>query len=146
MDVQEVDILLVEDDPNDLELTTRVLNKLPWGQRVFAVRDGAEALEFLFGTGAYARRNLRYRPRMILLDLKLPKVDGIEVLRRIKSDDRTRTIPTVVLTSSREERDIVESYELGVNSYVVKPVQFDQFEVAVSELGLYWMQVNTLPA
>jgi CheY-like chemotaxis protein len=145
MDVQEVDILLVEDDPNDLELTTRVLNKLPWGRRVFAVRDGAEALDFLFGTGTYTRRNLRYRPRMILLDLKLPKVGGIEVLRRIKSDERTRTIPTVVLTSSREERDIVESYELGVNSYVVKPVQFDQFEVAVSELGLYWMQVNTLP-
>jgi CheY-like chemotaxis protein len=145
MDVQEVDILLVEDDPNDLELTTRVLNKLPWGRRVFAVRDGAEALDFLFGTGTYARRDLRYRPRMILLDLKLPKVGGIEVLRRIKSDERTRTIPTVVLTSSREERDIVESYELGVNSYVVKPVQFDQFEVAVSELGLYWMQVNTLP-
>ena len=145
MDVQEVDILLVEDDPNDLELTTRVLKKLPWGRKVFAVRDGAEALDFLFGTGTYARRNLRYRPRMILLDLKLPKVGGIEVLRRIKSDERTRTIPTVVLTSSREERDIVESYELGVNSYVVKPVQFDQFEVAVSELGLYWMQVNTLP-
>jgi two-component system response regulator len=145
MDVQEVDILLVEDDPNDLELTTRVLNKLPWGRRVFAVRDGAEALDFLFGAGAYARRNLRYRPRMILLDLKLPKVGGIEVLRRIKSDERTRTIPTVILTSSREERDIVESYKLGVNSYVVKPVQFDQFEVAVSELGLYWMQVN-LPA
>jgi CheY-like chemotaxis protein len=142
MDVQEVDILLVEDDPNDLELTTRVLNKLPWGRRVFAVRDGAEALDFLFGGGAYARRNLRYRPRMILLDLKLPKVGGIEVLRRIKSDERTRTIPTVILTSSREERDIVESYKLGVNSYVVKPVQFDQFETAVSELGLYWMQVN----
>ena len=109
------------------------------------VRDGAEALDYLFGEGQYAGRDIRNTPRVILLDLKLPKVDGLEVLRRVKNDPRTQMIPVVMLTSSREERDIVESYELGVNSYIVKPVDFEQFTAAVQNLGMYWLLLNEPP-
>lgn len=140
-----IEILLVEDNPNDEEMTRRELWKHGVTNLIHVVRDGAEALEFIFGTGAYAGRNVDHHPRLIMLDLKLPKVDGLEVLRQIKGDDRTRTIPVVVLTSSREDSDIVESYQLGVNSYVVKPVDFDQFSEAIRHLGLYWLRVNELP-
>jgi len=141
-----VEILLVEDNPNDVELTLHALKKNNIANRIEVVRDGAEALEFIFATGAYADRQNLEKPRVILLDLKLPKVDGLEVLRQIKADPRTRTIPVVALTSSREERDIVESYNLGVNSYIVKPVDFEQFTEAVRTLGLYWLLLNQPPA
>ena len=138
----QIEILLVEDNPNDVELTLHVLKKYNLGNRIEVVRDGAEALEFIFCTGKYAHRSIENSPKVILLDLKLPKVDGLEVLRRVKSDPRTRTIPVVVLTSSREERDIVESYRLGVNSYITKPVDFEQFTEAVRQLGFYWVLLN----
>ncbi len=140
-----VEILLVEDNPNDVELTLRVLQKNNISNRLHVVRDGAEALEFIFCTGAHAARNVENSPKVILLDLKLPKVDGLDVLRQIKADLRTKTIPVVVLTSSREERDIVESYRLGTNSYIVKPVDFEQFTEAVRQLGLYWLLLNQPP-
>lgn len=140
-----IEILLVEDNPNDVELTLHALRKNNITNRIHVVRDGAEALDFLFRTGAYAERSAQNGPKVILLDLKLPLVDGLEVLRRIKSDARTRTIPVVVLTSSREERDIVESYQLGVNSYITKPVDFQQFTEAVRNLGLYWLLLNQPP-
>ena len=140
-----VEILLVEDNPNDLELSLHAFKKNRLTNRIQVVRDGAEALEFIFCTGAYAERNIRDSPKVILLDLGLPKVEGLEVLRRIKADARTQKIPVVVLTSSREERDIVESYHLGVNSYIVKPVDFDQFTEAVRQLGLYWVLLNQSP-
>ena len=139
---QPIEILLVEDNPDDVELALHALKRNNFSNRIHVVRDGVEALEFIFGTGAYDGRNLHDVPRVILLDLKLPKVDGLEVLRRVKADARTRMIPVVVLTSSREERDIVESYQLGVNSYIVKPVDFQQFTEAVRELGLYWLLLN----
>ena len=145
MNDRPVEILLVEDNPNDVELTLHALKKNNIANRIEIVRDGAEALDFIFCTGAYAPRNIDHAPKVILLDLKLPKVDGLEVLRQIKSDPRTRTIPVVVLTSSREERDIVESYNLGVNSYIVKPVDFEQFTEAVRHLGLYWLLLNQPP-
>ena len=141
-----VDILLVEDNPNDLELALRALKKHNLANNVIVARDGAEALDFIFGTGSYAHRQIEKIPKLVLLDLKLPKVDGLEVLRRIKADERTKTIPVVVLTSSQEERDVVDSYRLGVNSYIVKPVDFDQFIDCVSELGLYWLVCNQPPA
>lgn len=138
-----VEILLVEDNPNDLELALHALKRNKLANRIHVVRDGAEALEFLFRTGAYEDQGEHNgHPRLILLDLKLPKVDGLEVLRRIKSEESTQSIPVVMMTSSREERDIVESYRLGVNSYIVKPVNFDQFTEAVRQLGLYWMVLN----
>jgi len=140
-----IEILLVEDNPNDVELTLHALKKNNLTNRVYVVRDGAEALEYLFSSGAYAERDLNQTPKVILLDLKLPKVDGMEVLKRIKADERTRSIPVVVLTSSREERDIVDSYRLGVNSYITKPVDFDQFTEAVRQLGLYWLLLNQPP-
>jgi len=140
-----VEILLVEDNPSDMELTLRALKKNNLANRVRVACDGVEALDFIFATGAYAGRNALDNPRLILLDLKLPKVDGLEVLRRLKADPRTRRIPVVVLTSSREERDIVESYSLGVNSYIVKPVDFEQFTAAVRELGFYWLLLNQSP-
>lgn len=140
-----VEILLVEDNPNDIELTLHAFKKYNLANRVRVVRDGAEALEFIFGTGPYAGRGLNDGPRVILLDLKLPKVDGLEVLKQIKVDPRTRSLPVVVLTSSREERDIAESYTLGVNSYIVKPVDFDQFSDAMRQLGLYWLLLNQPP-
>lgn len=145
MNQNEVEILLVEDNPNDVELTLRALKKHNLANKVYVVKDGAEALEFIFGTGAYAERDINYNPKVILLDLKLPKVDGLEVLRRIKSDERTKVIPVVVLTSSKEERDLVESYKLGANSYITKPVDFDKFVEPVSELGLYWLLLNQPP-
>ena len=140
-----LEILLVEDNPNDLELALHALKRNHLANHIEVVRDGAEALAFIFGTGAYASRDLNQNPRVILLDLKLPKVDGLEVLRRIKSDERTRTIPVVILTSSQEERDIVESYRLGVNSYIAKPVDFEQFTEVVRQLGLYWLLINQPP-
>lgn len=141
----QVEILLVEDNPNDVELTLRALKKHHLTNKVHVVRDGAEALEYIFATGAYASRAINHNPRVILLDLKLPKVDGLEVLRRVKSDERTKVIPVVVLTSSKEERDLVESYKLGANSYITKPVDFESFVEAVAELGLYWLLLNQPP-
>ena len=145
MDLKGVEILLVEDSPADAELAVRALRKQNLANKLHLVRDGAEALEFIFATGAYASRGVENVLKVVLLDLKLPKVDGLEVLRRIKSDPRTKRIPVVVMTSSREERDVVESYELGVNSYIVKPVDFEQFVRSVSELGLYWLLLNQPP-
>ncbi len=141
-----VEILLVEDNPNDAELTLRALRKNNVSNRIHVVRDGAEALEFIFGKGAYNGRSLKEGPKVILLDLKLPKVDGLEVLRQIKNDQQARKVPVVILTSSKEERDIVEGYRLGVNSYIVKPVDFAQFTEAVRQLGLYWILLNQPPA
>jgi len=140
-----VEILLVEDNPQDVEMTLRAFRKRNLTNKVHVVNDGEEALEYIFANGSYAHRDIRHQPRIILLDLKLPKVDGLEVLRQVKSDERTRTIPVVVLTSSREEQDVVESYKLGVNSYIVKPVDFDKFLDSVGELGLYWMLLNEPP-
>ena len=145
MDNRPIEILLIEDSPADVELTLHALKKNNLTNRIQVARDGQEALDFIFATGAFSDRRGDDRPRVILLDLKLPKVDGLEVLKRLKSDLRTRTIPVVVLTSSREERDIVESYELGVNSYIVKPVDFEQFTEAVRHLGLYWLLLNQPP-
>lgn len=142
---QPVEILLVEDNPSDEELTLHALRKHHLVNEIFVTRDGAEALDFLFRRGAYADRGPLDGPRMILLDLKLPKVDGLEVLRQIKADDALRRIPVVVLTSSNHETDIVESYNLGVNSYIVKPVEFDQFTETVRQLGMYWLLLNETP-
>ncbi len=140
-----VEILLVEDNPNDVELTLMALKENNLANHIHVVRDGEEAIEFVFGTGRYSGRDMSIIPKVILLDLKLPKVDGIEVLRKIRSDERTKIIPVVVLTSSREERDIVETYKLGVNSYIVKPVQFENFVKVIKDLGLYWLVVNQPP-
>lgn len=136
-----VEILLVEDNPHDAELTLHALKKHNISNHVTVVEDGAEALDFVFRTGPHAQHRGK-APKVILLDLKLPKVDGLEVLRRLKADDATRGIPVVVLTSSREERDIIEGYRLGVNSYIVKPVDFQQFTDAVRQVGLYWLLLN----
>ena len=135
-------ILLVEDNPDDEALTLRALKKNNIGNKVVVVRDGAEALDFLFCSGDYADRDPRDKPQVILLDLKLPKVDGLEVLRRIRADPSTRTLPVVMLTSSKEEQDVVNSYLIGVNSYVRKPVDFIQFVEAIRQLGLYWLVLN----
>lgn len=137
-----VEILLVEDSPSDLELTLHALRRNNIANNIRVVSDGEEALDFIFCENDYINRDITNTPRIIMLDMKLPKVDGIEVLRRIKKDARTRKIPVVMLTSSREEKDIVESYELGVNSYIVKPVDFDQFTEAVRQVGLYWLLLN----
>ncbi len=144
--MHEVEILLVEDNPNDVELALRALKKNNLANRVLTVKDGAEALDYIFGRGTHRERNVENVPRVILLDLKLPKVDGIEVLRAIRSDERTKYIPVVILTSSSEERDIVETYKLGVNSYIVKPVNFEKFIDVVRELGYYWLLLNHRPA
>lgn len=141
----EVEILLVEDNPTDAELALRALNKHNLANRVVHVHDGEEALDFIFGRGTFSARSAGNGPKVILLDLKLPKVDGLEVLRTLKSDPRTQLFPVVVLTSSREEQDIIESYRLGVNSYIVKPVDFDQFLAAVKEIGWYWLLLNQPP-
>jgi CheY-like chemotaxis protein len=143
--VQEVEILLVEDNPTDAELAMRALKKSNLANKLVWVKDGAEALDFIFAQGVYASRSVSNGPKVIMLDLRLPKVDGMEVLRRIKNDERTRTIPVVVLTSSKEDRDVAESYSLGVNSYISKPVEFDDFAKTVSELGMYWLLVNHPP-
>jgi two-component system, response regulator len=142
----ELEILLVEDNIHDAELTIRALKRRNLANNLVHVQDGAEALDFLFGQGAYAHRDIGQHPKVVLLDLKLPKVDGLEVLRAIKSDPRTKRIPIVVMTSSQEQRDVVESYQLGVNSYVVKPVDFNNFSKAVAELGCYWVLLNHPPA
>ena len=141
-----VEILLAEDNPNDVRLTLHALRRYNLTNHIHVVRDGAEALDFVFCTGAYAQRNIEQIPKVILLDLKLPLVNGLEVLQQIKADHRTRTIPVVVLTSSREERDIVETYRLGVNSYITKPVDFEQFTEAVRALGMYWVLLNQPPS
>jgi CheY-like chemotaxis protein len=138
-------ILLVEDNPNDEELTLRALKRNKIKNEVAVVRDGAEALDYLFARGAYAQRDPFVLPEIVLLDLKLPKVDGVEVLRRIRADDRTKVLPVVILTSSNEEKDILGSYSAGCNSYVRKPVEFNRFAEAVRQLGLYWLVVNERP-
>lgn len=136
------DILLVEDNPRDLDLALRALKRRNIANQVQVVRDGQEALDYLLGEGPYAGETKPPRPKVVLLDLKLPKVSGLEVLRRVKGNPATQTIPIVVLTSSREDRDIVESYRLGVNSYIQKPVDFEQLLACVQELGLYWLITN----
>jgi len=141
----EVEILLVEDNPTDAELCLRALKKSKLANSVVWVKDGAEALDFLFATGAYAERSVNHPPKVVLLDLRLPKVSGMEVLRQVKEDEATRSIPVVVLTSSKEDRDVAESYQLGVNSYISKPVGFEAFAKTVSELGFYWLLVNRPP-
>jgi two-component system response regulator len=142
MEAQEVEILLIEDNRTDAEMTIRALRKNKIVNKVVHVNDGAVALEFLYGTGIYADRNLTYMPRLILLDVKMPKVSGIEVLKVLKENPTTRKIPVVMLTSSREDPDIDTCYQLGVNSYIVKPVEFEDFMKVVSELGIYWMMHN----
>ncbi len=140
-----VDILMVEDNADDEALTLHELRKYHLTNRIQVVRDGQEALEYVFCTGRYATRDIKDQPHVILLDIKLPLIDGLEVLRRIKQDQRTRTVPVVMLTSSREERDLIESYRLGVNSYIVKPVDFDQFKESARSLGMYWLLLNRPP-
>jgi two-component system, response regulator len=137
-----VEILLVEDNPNDVKLALHAFRTHHLANQIHVVRDGAEALEFIFCTDRYAQRQIANGPKVILLDLKLPLVDGLEVLRRIKADPRTQAIPVVMMTSSTEEKDVVESYKLGVNSYIVKPVDFDQFTETVRRLGYYWLLIN----
>lgn len=145
MTPEKIDIILVEDNTADAELTIRALKKNGIANSLIHLKDGEEALDYIFCRGAYEKRSISDIPKLILLDIKMPKVDGIEVLRKIKSDKRTKIIPVVLLTSSKEEKDIVESYHLGVNSYIVKPVEFDGFVKAVSDLGLYWLLLNQLP-
>ncbi|MCB0190496.1 MAG: response regulator [Anaerolineae bacterium] len=141
----QVEILLVEDNPSDLELAMHALQKYNLANNIEIKRDGAEALDFLFCQGRYSNRDIERGPKIVLLDLKLPKVDGLEVLKKIKAHAKTRNIPVVVMTSSNQERDIVESYELGVNSYIVKPVDFEQFADAVRNIGFYWLILNEPP-
>ncbi len=145
-DAESMTILLAEDNPRDAEMTLRSLKKHNIANSVHWVKDGAEALEFMFCEGAYAQRDPSGAPKLVLLDIKMPKVDGIEVLRRLKADARTRTTPVVIMTSSNEERDVVESYKLGANSYIVKPVQFEAFLDTVSKIGLYWLLTNRVPS
>jgi CheY-like chemotaxis protein len=141
----QVEILLVEDSPQDAELTIRALKKRNLANHLVHVADGQEALDFLFCTGAYAQRPPCEQPKVVMLDLKLPKVSGIEVLRKLRADERTKLLPIVIMTSSREDSDVIESYKLGANSYVVKPVGFENFAEAVSNLGLYWLLLNQPP-
>jgi two-component system response regulator len=141
----DVDVLLVEDNPDDAGLVLRELKKNHLGNKIIHLSDGAEALDFIFTRGKYAERKIEDKPKVILLDLKMPKVDGLQVLRAIRSDERTKLIPVVVMTSSKEEKDIIQSYSLGVNAYVVKPVNFEHFSKAVAELGMFWILVNQPP-
>jgi two-component system response regulator len=143
-DLEQIEILLVEDNAEDAEMTTRALRKRNLVNQLHWVKDGEEALEFLFASGRYAGRDRNHPPKLVLLDIKMPKIDGIEVLRRIKASD-LKTVPVVVMTSSNEERDVLESYRLGVNSYIVKPVQFEAFIDTVSKIGLYWVLTNRVP-
>ena len=140
-----VEILLVEDNPSDIKLALKALQKHNFTNKVFVVNDGEEALDYIFSKGKYSDKDINEKLKVILLDLKLPKVDGLEVLRIIKSDERTKYTPVVILTSSKEEKDIVESYQYGVNSYIVKPLDFDQFIKSVSDIGLYWLLLNEPP-
>lgn len=140
-----IEILLVEDNPNDVELTLHALKSQRVSNHIYVVRDGAEALEYIFCEGEYKERKIENSPQLILLDLKLPKLSGLEVLERIRADERTKTIPVVILTSSDEERDVVKSYKLGVNSYIRKPVDFEKFSDVVKKLGYYWLLLNILP-
>jgi two-component system response regulator len=140
-----VEILLAEDNPADAEMTLRALRRYNLANKVHWVKDGEEALDYMFRSGAYAGRDPALVPKLVMLDIKMPKVDGIEVLRRLKTSEETRTIPVVVMTSSNEERDVVESYRLGVNSYIVKPVQFEHFLETVAKIGLYWVITNRVP-
>lgn len=146
MNSNETDILLVEDSKDDAELAIHALRRENLANNIYTARDGEEALDFLFCRGPFAERSFDHPPKLVLLDLKLPKVDGIEVLKQLKNDPRTRFIPVVILTSSKEERDLVHSYELGVNSYIQKPVDFEQFRQTVKAVGLYWMVINQRPA
>jgi CheY-like chemotaxis protein len=143
-ELEQIEILLVEDDPDDAETTKRALRERNFARQLHWVKDGEEALEYLFASGRYAGRDRSHPPKLVLLDIKMPKVDGIEVLRRIKASD-LKTVPVVVMTSSNEERDVLESYRLGVNSYIVKPVQFEAFLDTVSKIGLYWVLTNRVP-
>jgi two-component system response regulator len=145
MNVDEINILLVEDNPKDVQLTLRALRQENLANSIQVARDGEEALDFLFCRGPFAGRSFDHPPRLVLLDLKLPKVDGLEVLRAVKGDPKTQPIPVVVLTASREEKDLVESYRLGVNGYIQKPVEFDAFREVIKQLGLYWLVVNEPP-
>ena len=146
MNAEELDILLVEDNQDDVDLALHALQRGKLANRIFVVRNGEEALDFLFCRGAHAARSFDHPPKLVLLDLKLPKVNGMEVLKSIKSDPRTKTIPVVIMTSSKEERDLVASYNLGANSYIQKPVDFDQFRDTVKNVGLYWLVINQPPA
>lgn len=145
MTQRQIELLLVEDNQDDVELTLHALRKENLANNIHVARDGEEALEFLFCNGAHADGSLNSPPKLVLLDLKLPKVDGMEVLRRLKGDVRTKTIPVVVLTSSREERDLVNSYGMGANSYIQKPVDFEQFRETVKSMGFYWLVINQAP-
>jgi len=142
---QEIDILLVENNPGDAEMAVMALSQNNLAGKLLHVKDGAEALDYVFAEGKYAERQINHKPKVILLDLNLPKVNGIEVLLKIKSDDRTKSIPVIVLTASKEDPDIQQCYDLGVNSYVVKPVGFGEFQKVISQLGLYWMITNQQP-
>lgn len=142
MEHKEVEILLIEDNRDEAELTIRALKKHKLANRLLHIDDGVEALDFIFGEGKHQDKQDEFKPKLILLDLKLPKVDGLDILRRIKGDERTKKFPVVVLTSSKEESDIVESYRLGANSYIVKPVNFESFTSAVADLGMYWLVLN----
>lgn len=145
MSINPIDILLVEDNPDDVELTLYALKRNNLANAVHIVRDGEEALDFAFCRGKYSDRKFDDPPKVVLLDLKLPKVDGLEVLRALKTDKRTKALPVVVMTSSKEQRDMVEGYQLGVNSYIQKPVDFDEFRNLIKQLGFYWLVVNQAP-
>lgn len=141
----ELEILLVEDNKSDAMLTIRALKKHHLANNLIHLIDGAQALDFIFGKGEYEGRDMNNQPKVIFLDIKMPKVGGLEVLRTLKADDRTKSIPVVMMTSSKQEKDIIESYELGVNSYVVKPVGFENFSKTIADLGFYWLVVNNVP-
>src|SRR6202041_3166241 len=145
MNSDELDILLVEDNQDDMDLALHALKREKLANNIVVARDGEEALDFLFCRGVFAQRSFDHPPKLVLLDLKLPKVDGMEVLKQVKSDPRTKTIPVVIMTSSKEERDLVAGYNLGANSYIQKPVDFDQFRETVKSVGLYWLGTNLRP-
>lgn len=145
MTSRQIEILLVEDNNDDIELTLHALRKENLANSIHVARDGEEALDFLFRNGVHSNRSFEHPPKLVLLDLKLPKVDGMEVLKRLKADARTRTIPVVILTSSKEERDLLQGYGLGANSYIQKPVDFDQFRHTVKNAGFYWLVINQAP-
>ena len=145
METNVIDILLIEDNPNDAELTLRALKKNNVANKVHLITDGAEALEFFFAKGKYEGRDVTSTPKVVILDLKLPKVDGLEILKRVKADERLKVMPIVVLISSKEECDVIESYKLGAKSYIVKPVDFNKFAESIKDLGMYWLLLNEPP-